>query len=209
MREEAVVESSGKAVLNESVASHAPVVSARVAPGNPNTASSVNAVTPFVVSPSAANSGSITLARSVVDGGDNNRPPVIAANQLVVKDPALRSETVSPGQIVVPGPKPDAALPVVRVVGSDSVPTSVSPVVQDRPKPQSLAANPFTDYTNVLAKSDGVSDSSGKKVIAESVTQSVPQPKHQNRSLRLLTLLRVTQMFWQRWIASLITAAKG
>jgi hypothetical protein len=174
VREEAVVESSGKVVLNESVASQASVVSARLASENPNPASSVNAATPFVVSPSAANSGSISLARSIVDSGSNSRPPVIAANQLVVKDPALRSETVSPGQIVVPGSKPDAALPVVRVVGSDSVPTSVSPVVQDRPKPQSVAANPFTDYTNVLAKSDGVSDSSGKKVIAESVTQSVP-----------------------------------
>ncbi|MBP6592196.1 MAG: hypothetical protein KA255_04210 [Candidatus Obscuribacter sp.] len=174
VREEAVVESSGKVVLNESVASQASVVSARLASENPNPASSVNAATPFVVSPSAANSGSISLARSIVDSGSNSRPPVIAANQLVVKDPALRSETVSPGQIVVPGSKPDAALPVVRVVGSDSVPTSGNPVVQDRPKPQSVAANPFTDYTNVLAKSDGVSDSSGKKVIAESVTQSVP-----------------------------------
>ncbi|MBK7747626.1 MAG: hypothetical protein IPI39_10295 [Candidatus Obscuribacter sp.] len=173
VREEAVVESSGKVVLNESVASQASVVSARLASENPNPASSVNAATPFVVSPSAANSGSISLARSIVDSGSNSRPPVIAANQLVVKDPALRSETVSPGQIVVPGPKTDAALPVVRVAGSDSMPNSSDPVVQDRPKSQPGASNPFQDYTNVLAKFDGISDNSGKKVIAESVTQSV------------------------------------
>ncbi|MBK7839933.1 MAG: hypothetical protein IPJ49_20105 [Candidatus Obscuribacter sp.] len=49
MRDEAVVESSGKAVVNESVASHAPVVSARVAPGNLNTASP--AVTPLLSVP--------------------------------------------------------------------------------------------------------------------------------------------------------------
>ncbi|MBK9205594.1 MAG: hypothetical protein IPL73_24845 [Candidatus Obscuribacter sp.] len=105
VRDEAVVDGSGKVVVNAPVVSFLPAVVARVAPessiaialtANSHTdkalADNIHATTPLAATATYG-------ARLAGDNGDSNsRPPVVVAGQLMVKDPASRNEVSTPAQ---------------------------------------------------------------------------------------------------------------
>ncbi|MBK7839934.1 MAG: hypothetical protein IPJ49_20110 [Candidatus Obscuribacter sp.] len=124
VRNEAVLDGSGKVVVNEPLTSPAPVVSARVAPEN-SSISAPATTTPFAVAPSSS-----TMARSTVENNDSsNRPPVIVASQLVVKDPVTRIEASKPAQPVVD-----------QNSGFESTAPSINPTVRGDNAPVLVAA---------------------------------------------------------------------
>jgi len=119
VRQESVVDSSGRVVVKDEV------VSAPVA-------------TPVAANPVVANSGVVGSARAVSDGNtllarssssdsvDNvNRPPVLVANQLLVKEPPARLESTIPAQTTT----------YQNAKGDSSIPVQAAPSVKNENQP--------------------------------------------------------------------------
>ncbi len=220
LKEDAIVDNSGKKVVVEPVASSTLTTSVPVAAKTALTTTETVAAAPVnrnLTSAAEGSSGQNVVAKVAV--ADNSTAVRVADGNTVAKVENVgnvgngvlspQAPTILASQLLVKEPEPTVRrntsepLPVLTAVtesqGSRSSQTQTLPVVGNRLEPVTVAvrtdstaekvetpvlakaplppantnANPFLALTQVALKEDGIVDTSGKRVVAESLPQPV------------------------------------